>query len=497
MKNPSAGCLLFSLVAFFILAGSGLIYGQNLRKGPYLLYDNNNTQMEVLWQTDATSTDLIQWGTDQTYGGGNANSVEYGSDHQHKYIITSLAPGTKYYYLVTIAGNSYSGSFYTAPLASQTSLKFFAYGDTRTNVSIHNQVAGLINEVYTNDQAYQTFILSVGDLVADGNQETYWTNEFFNLSKTSIQQMIANLPLLACRGNHEGTGVIFLKYFPYPYQEDYYWSFDYGPAHFAIVDQYIAYNPGSTQYTWLQNDLAGSTKPWKFIYLHEPGWSAAGGHPNNTEVQQYIEPLCEQFNIAILFAGHNHYYARALVNGTNGTSVQHITCAGGGAPLYIPDLSQPNIVTASSTYHYCKINIISNDQLEFQAVSITGAVIDQFIIDRNPATVPNVPGGSVSKENEIQKDREKYGFSIYPNPCISTTTLGYTLTEKTSVEVSVIDIHGEEMILAGPGKPEDPGNHEVTIDCTDLPRGPYLCKLTLKTNSGIIRIFSNKIMLIK
>jgi hypothetical protein len=488
--------ILISL-AFYILAGSCLMYGQNLRKGPYLLYDNNNTQMEVLWQTDSTSTDLIQWGTDQTYGGGNANCEEYGQDHQHKYIITNLATGTKYFYQVTISGNSYAGSFFTSPAESQTTLKFIAYGDTRTNVSIHNQVAGLVNGVYNSDQSFQTFILFGGDIVTNGDQESSWTSEFFNLSETNIRQMIANLPMMACRGNHEGTAVIFSKYFPYPFQANYYWSFDYGPAHFAVVDVYSSFSPGSAQYTWLQNDLAGSAKPWKFISLHEPGWSAGGGHPNNTSVQQYIEPLCEQFDVPIVFAGHNHYYARALVNGNNGSSVQHITCGGGGAPLYTPVLSQPNIVTASKTYHYCKINIISDDSLEFQAISINGDVIDQFTIDRSPLSVSDGPGGSGSMVNKIQKEREKYGFSIYPNPVSAKTTLDYTLTEEASVQVSLIDINGKETILTGPGKPEDPGNHELTIDCTDLPGGQYVCKLTFTTTSGITSNFTRTIMLIK
>lgn len=728
MKNSSFNLRFYYLLAFIIMTGSSLIYGQNLRKGPYLLYDNNNTQMEVLWQTDATSNDQIQWGLDQNYTGGSASNMEYGSDHQHKYIITGLTPGTKYYYRVTIASNSYTGSFFTSPPTTQTSLKFFAYGDTRTYPVTHNEVAGLVNVVYANDQAYQTFILSVGDLVGDGNSETAWTNEFFPLNQTSIKQMFANIPMLSCRGNHEGAGVLFSKYFPYPYTSNYYWSFDYGPAHFAIVDQYIAYTPGSAQYTWLQNDLAGSTKSWKFIYLHEPGWSAYGGHANNINVQEYIEPLCEQYNVAILFAGHNHYYARAVVNG-NGATVQHVTSGGGGAPLHTPDPNQPNIVATSMSYHYCKINIVSNELLEFQAVSTSGAVIDQFNIVRSapPVIITNVqansitansavitwttdvpststveyglttsygstatgagnvtihsvnltgliansdyhyrvnsgstysgdnvfhtgnlmnsvpfsttiqigklasgtfanlatdnssyyvvnsvkssgtwtcdwygsatttissgsaskltvtyngkyskssaqklylfnwvsatwalidsrnvstsdvtvtyittapanyistsgemrlrvystvngnktyrcsgdfmqftvesagyvPGKSVFAENEIQKESEELVFSIYPNPFNSTTTLEYELTEEAYVQTALYDINGREVMQPVPGIRQDPGKYEITIDGKELPRGLYICKLIIKTNSGVVTSSGRKMMLMK
>ena len=78
----------------------------------------------------------------------------------------------------------------------------------------------------------------------------------------------------------------------------------------------------------MRTDLAASAKPWKFIVLHEPGWSAGGGHGNNTTVQNDIQPLAVQYGVAIVFGGHNHYYARANVSG-----VTHLTMGGGGAPL--------------------------------------------------------------------------------------------------------------------------------------------------------------------
>ena len=131
------------------------------------------------------------------------------------------------------------------------------------------------------------------------------------------------MPVNGVRGNHEGSGGLFLKYFPYLYEPGgFYWSFDYGPAHIAVIDQYIDYSPGSTQYTWLENDLTSSTKKWKFLVFHEPGWSA-GGHNNNTAVQNYIQPLAVETGVDIIFTGHNHYYARATVDG-----IQHITPEG-------------------------------------------------------------------------------------------------------------------------------------------------------------------------
>ena len=211
--------------------------------------------------------------------------------------------------------------------------------------------------------------------------------------------MLANVPMSSSIGNHEGTGALFRKYFPYPYGTGrFYWSFDYGPAHFAVVDEYASYAPGSAQYTWLENDLRSSTKPWKFVYLHEPGWSAAGGHPNNADVQTYIQPLCERYGVPILFAGHNHYYARAVTyRSDNNAPLHHVTTGGGGAPLGTPISTEPNIVAASRSYHFCKINIVNNDELQFQAIDDGGAIIDQFTVKRTPATaISDLQAGNIT-----------------------------------------------------------------------------------------------------
>lgn len=395
-SNTFKNGLLLALIFLFTFTYS---YSQTFKKGPYLLLNGNNSEMQVLWQTDVSSIDQLQWGTDLNYTSGSTNNSEYGSDHQHKYAITGLTAGAKYYYKLTVGSTVKTGSFTAAPPSDATSVKFFAYGDTRTNVAEHNSVAGQMISTYTSDAAYQTMVISMGDLVYYGNDENYWTSEFFTYGQPNITTMLANLPYQSCIGNHElsGTSTLFPKYFPYSFAGSRYYSFDYGPAHFAVVDQYTEYAVGSTQYNWLVSDLANSNKSWKFIYLHEPGWSAAGGHVNNVAVQAIIEPLCEQFNVPILFAGHNHYYARAVVN-QNGKQVQHVTTGGGGAPIATPDPLQPNIVKTAASYHFCKINIVNQYVLQFEAISKDGASIDAFTIDRTPSTIviSNIQSGNIT-----------------------------------------------------------------------------------------------------
>jgi hypothetical protein len=356
-----------------------LIPGQSpVVKEPYLVMTGVTTEIKVVWQTAATEGCSIAWGDDTMYAAGNAVTAENSSSpnqHLHSYTITGLTPGTVYFYRVMIHDRSYTGSFHAAPAGTAADLKFMVYGDTRTLTDIHDEVAGGIAATLL-DPAFKTFILGVGDLVTTGFVEDSWNREFFNLG--NVRQFMASAPFLSAVGNHDLGSGLFKKYFPYPYQnaDGHFWSFDYGPVHVAVVDQYVAYDPASAQYAWLANDLSASAKTWKFIVLHQPGWSAAGGHSNDTDMQNYIQPLCESNGVSIVFAGHNHYYARATVN-----SVYHITTGGGGAPLHTPVSGEPNVDVISKSNHFCKV-VITGNTLNFYAESPDGVVIDQFTINK-------------------------------------------------------------------------------------------------------------------
>jgi hypothetical protein len=348
-----------------------------LTKGPTLIYTGTNTKMRVFWQWTSTATFQMQWGTGTSYSTGNvAVTAKNTSTHLYTYDITGLTPATKYNYRVVTGSQCSSGTFYAAPAASATSLKFTSYGDTRTNGSVHNGLAGQVDSIFAADPAFQTLNLSVGDWVS-ADSESAWTSEWFATAYTSLRKQDANLADIGIRGNHEGAATFWKKYWPEPFQPGgLYWSFDYGPMHVVMMDAYTSYSAGSTQYNWVKADLAASTKKWKIVMIHEPGWSAGGGHANNTTVQKDLQPLLVQYGVAMLLSGHNHYYARAMVNG-----VVELTVGGGGAPLYTPASGQPNIVTYTKVYSFGEFTINGNT-LTAKVVNNSGATIDTFTITK-------------------------------------------------------------------------------------------------------------------
>ena len=371
-------------------------------KGPYLLYPADNTKMLIIWQTLSTNTCTVDWGTDITYLSGSKPTVEYGTAHQHKITLDGLTPGTKYFYRVTTNNaDTKTSSFISGAADTATVVSLYAYGDTRTYPITHNAVAKkILDEVNLNPKS-QSLIVMSGDLVEKGDTESSWTNEFFLPTYTSIQEMLSKLPYLASMGNHEGQGLLFGKYFPYPMYASgrYYYSFDYGPVHFTVLDQYTTYTVGSAQYTWLVNDLAASSKPWKIILDHEPGWTAyptSGGHGNNTTVQTLIQPLCIKYGVQFIISGHNHFYSRASVG-----NVMHITSGGGGAPMYTP-ADRTNILKMDKSYHFCKIDINKN-VLKFTAERSDGTIIETFDYVNS-----NVNGVIDIKQNKLSDSFSTY-----------------------------------------------------------------------------------------
>ncbi len=428
------------------------------RKAPYAIYFGTNTEFKIFWQLYTTRVCTLRWGTTTSYSDGEATTTEYGNSHQHAYLITGLTPATKYYYQVTAGTSQFSGSFVTAPPDNADSVKFLAYGDNRSYPDKHDLVAEKIIALIDSSPGYQTIILNVGDLIYDGDSESDWDDEIFNPHYTNIQKVLSTLGYQVARGNHEGEGTLFKKYFPYPHVADFYWSFDYGPAHFAVIDQYSDYSVGSDQYNWLDHDLNATGKKWKFIVLHKPGWSA-GGHSNSTDVQEIIQPLCEKYGVQIVFGGHNHYYSRAVVNG-----VMHITTGGGGAPLYEPDPSYPNIVATSESYHFCKINIQGN-HLAFSAVSTGGAEIDSFFITLKPSGIADVslPDGFALEQN-------------YPNPFNPVTTIRYTIPSNIRhARMTTLTVYDQlgRVVAVPVHEKQKAGQYALRFDASHLASGVY------------------------
>ncbi|MCW8995508.1 MAG: FG-GAP-like repeat-containing protein, partial [Psychromonas sp.] len=87
----------------------------------------------------------------------------------------------------------------------------------------------------------------------------------------------------------------------------------------------------------------------------------------------------------------------------------------------------------------------------------------------------------------------------YPNPFNPSTTIEYSLPERTDVKLSVINIVGEE-VTELVNQTMDAGNHRVEFNAANLPSGVYFYRLQAgnpSTGSGQSFITSKKMILLK
>ncbi len=412
MKKTLTGIL---FVLAFAVYSTSAFAATGVLKRPYLIYPGVNTTMEVLWQdNDTETTNVLSWGTDTTYSLGSVTVAENSSAanmHQHIYTITGLTPNTTYYYQVADAtyGVYGTGSFITAPVVGQSSVRFLAMGDSRSEYTALDSVMQAMKTFYSQpgNSDYQRLAIHNGDWVSSDG-ESNWTNEWFVPAAADIINFTANTPLNGCEGNHDtdgsypnGYSIYFPKYWPFPYPakttyssgyNNLYWSFDYGPVHITILDEYSNFASGSAQYNWLVNDLATTTQPWKVLIYHEPAYSA-GSDSDNTTVRT-LETLVTQYNVDLIYSGHSHNYARTgaynltQANGDQiALNVPHFTSGGGGAPIYQPDMtntgSYPHVITAWPAF-------------EFMTFDVEGKTLTMTAYQVNGVSTSSLPSGTLT-----------------------------------------------------------------------------------------------------
>jgi hypothetical protein len=148
---------------------------------------------------------------------------------------------------------------------------------------------------------------------------------------------------------------------------------------------------GSPQYCWLTNDLAASTKPWKFLFMHSP-FASSGYHtldddnnngiPDRLEVQELLLPVAQRYGVQVVFSGHEHDYERSNPMG----GVYHIVIGGGGSlqpDYYFIEGRDPANCQFYLTPGFVRV-AVQGDSLLLQAIGTNGAVFDYMTIQRSP-----------------------------------------------------------------------------------------------------------------
>jgi predicted phosphodiesterase len=332
-----------------------------LTRGPYLQSVTPNT-IVIVWETDQPSTGEIAYSETAEYASHVADPTV---GTRHVVTLTGLMPYTLYQYRVESSGVPLNGggetTFRTAAGPDQTRFTFVVFGDTRTQHQAHQAVVDQIRAQEPD------FVVHTGDLVDMGSASHQWET-FFEIER----ELMARVPLFPALGNHEGSNPNYFDLFHLPGNERWY-TFDYGNARFVClqVDGIADFGPQSEQYAWLEQTLAANTQPWLFVYFHIPPYTSVEDQ-REEPVRQTLTPLFEQYGVDIVFNGHKHNYERNEVNG-----VTYVVTAGGGAPLYAMDESEPTQVMFVQAHHLTLMEI-DGHRLKATIIDSEGEVLDTF-----------------------------------------------------------------------------------------------------------------------
>ena len=302
-----------------------------LVRGPYLQI-GTPTSMIVRWRTDIATDGRVRFGTSQGSLTSSADNPTGGTEHEVQ--ISGLTPNTKYFYSLgtstyTLPGADSTYFFETSPPAgTPKATRVWVIGDAGTGTSGQTQVRDAYYTFNASPPRHTDLWLMLGDNAYNTGTDAEYQSKVFDV----YPEMLKNSVLWSTLGNHEtDQATAFVDTYPYfsiftlpkaaeaggaPSGSEHYYSFDYGNIHFICLDSMTAdRSPTGAMATWLQSDLAATTRLWIIAFWHHPPYTK-GSHNSDTEtplieMRANFLPILEAGGVDLVLSGHSHVYERS------------------------------------------------------------------------------------------------------------------------------------------------------------------------------------------
>jgi 3',5'-cyclic AMP phosphodiesterase CpdA len=251
------------------------------------------------------------------------------------------------------------------------SLRFAVLGDFGDGSRAQMEMAAEMARVHK--RFPYELVVTVGDNIYGPERPQDMTRKFEIPYKPLLD---AGVKFYASLGNHDDPTQAHYKLFNMEGKK--YYSFkapQQNVRFFALETTYL--EPDQIQ--WLEKELAGSREDWKIPYFHHPPYSSAGRHGSHETIRLVLEPLFVKYNVSVVFTGHDHVYERTKAQ----QGIVYFV-AGAGGKLRGGDLDRrsPILEKGYDSDRSFLVAEINGDQMFFNAISRTGAVIDSGKITR-------------------------------------------------------------------------------------------------------------------
>jgi predicted phosphodiesterase len=247
--------------------------------------------------------------------------------------------------------------------AGADAFPFAVIGDTGTGGQAQYQIAALLTE--QQKKLHFQSVLMLGDNLYGRKRPKDYGTKF----EQPYAQLLKNgVNFYAVLGNHDRPDERFYK--PFHMEGRRYYSVSPQPnvRFFALDSTHL----DKEQVDWLEKELARSVEAWKIAFLHHPLYSSGARHGSNLSVRRAVEPLFVKYGVAVVLAGHDHFYER--IKPQKGISY---FVDGGAAKLRAGNARKSEMMAvAFDRDNSFLLMEIAGDTLNFRAISRTGETVD-------------------------------------------------------------------------------------------------------------------------
>jgi predicted phosphodiesterase len=279
----------------------------------------------------------------------------------------------------------------SSPLANQpgdaeNKFSFVVIGDTQSFRSGGN--GGFQRAVRQIRGKDVSAVVSVGDLVSscDGtsgceSKLSGWINALGDLAaRTYVVQ-----------GNHDRVGrekadKILQEFFSMPTNgpagySEFTYSFDLKNAHFVVLDsdkpdEHVI---NKTQRNWLEQDLSKNTKPYTFVFFHEPAYPVSSKIGESLDVKpgerDALWGIFARHKVTAVFFGHEHIASRKNISGVYQFGF-------GNTDSFNHDAPKPGVAEWSYVGQSFGVVNIGESGVTVNVFSVDGKLLNSFAIPK-------------------------------------------------------------------------------------------------------------------
>ena len=255
-----------------------------------------------------------------------------------------------------------------------TPVRFAVLGDSGTGDRPQFEVGARLAEM--RQQFPFDFAIMVGDNLYGRERPKDYRRKFEEPYRALLE---AEVEFYAALGNHDDPDQRFYR--PFNMNGERYYTFKKeGVAFFVLDSGYMDPN----QIAWLEKELSGSGEKWKIAYFHHPPYSSGKRHGSELDLRALVEPLFLEHGVTVVFTGHEHFYER--IKPQKGITY---FIAGSSAKLRRGDIRKTDLTAVGfDTDRAFMLVQIAGDEMLFQAISRTGTVVDNGVVQRRAMQPP-------------------------------------------------------------------------------------------------------------